>query len=181
MTTILDGNRSAIYSALAPVFGALLGFVLTAVSLVLGFSAMEQLAIVRGSPHYETLYKIYLQATWLLALATHVALAGLILDRDAGPVNAILYATVLQAGWPPYALPGAFGPWNSSSFWSSRTHSRHRSAQRREGVRREPKAAAVDAGQRLPRYLTQLKPNSLSLPPRVRFARITWLGGPGPI
>src|SRR6185437_3401842 len=64
---ILDGNRAAIYSAAVSVFGALLGFVLTAVSIVLGFSSMRQFRVLRASPHYRTLYDIYLQATWILA------------------------------------------------------------------------------------------------------------------
>ncbi|HSQ60882.1 MAG TPA: hypothetical protein VLT84_10715 [Acidobacteriota bacterium] len=95
---VLDGNRSEIYGALASVFGALLGFVLTAVSIVLGFSSMDQLAIVRESPHYHTLYRIYIQATWLLAIATLFALVGLVLDRDDEPIRFILYASALASG-----------------------------------------------------------------------------------
>lgn len=96
--SLLEGNRAAIYSALASVFGALLGFVLTAVSIVIGFSAMEQLAIVRDSPHYETLYRIYLHATWILAIATLFALVGLVADRDTRPVNVLLYLILLTSG-----------------------------------------------------------------------------------
>ena len=46
--TTLDGNRAAVYGALASIFGSLLGFVITAVWIVLGFSASEKLAVVQG-------------------------------------------------------------------------------------------------------------------------------------
>src|SRR5689334_25279705 len=95
---VLDGNRAAIYGTLASVFGSLLGFVLTAVSIIIAFSAMEQLGIIRESAHYLTLYRIYIQATWLLALATLIAVLGLIIDRDHDPSRPLLYASALASG-----------------------------------------------------------------------------------
>lgn len=79
---LLRGNRAPIYGALASVFGALLGFVLTAVSIILGFSALPQLALVRESKHYPTLYKAFILTTWVLGAACLSAILALIGDRD---------------------------------------------------------------------------------------------------
>lgn len=58
------------YGTLASIFGALLGFVITAISIVFGFSSMAQVDVVRGSRHYQTLWRIFLQTTWVMAAAT---------------------------------------------------------------------------------------------------------------
>ena len=55
----LNGNRGAVYGALASIFGSLLGFAITAVSIVLGFSTTERLAVVRESKHYQTLWTVF--------------------------------------------------------------------------------------------------------------------------
>lgn len=91
---VLQGSRSAVYSTLASVTGALLGFVLTAVSIVLGFSSMRQMAVLRESPHYKTLYRIYFEATAFLSGTTVSALVALVLDRDRDPVPLWLYLTL---------------------------------------------------------------------------------------
>ena len=89
---LLRGNRAPIYGSLASVFGALLGFVLTAVSIILGFSALPQLAIVRESKHYPTLYKAFLLTTWVLGAACLAAIFALIGDRDERPWRWGFYA-----------------------------------------------------------------------------------------
>lgn len=90
----LKGNRGAVYGALASIFGSLLGFAITAVSIVLGFSTTERLAVVRESKHYPTLWKVFTAAIRTLGLATVVALLGLILDRESSPMKWVLYLTV---------------------------------------------------------------------------------------
>lgn len=90
----LNGNRGAVYGALASIFGSLLGFAITAVSIVLGFSTTERLAVVRESRHYPTLWKVFTATIRTLGLATVVALLGLILDRDGSPMKWVLYFTV---------------------------------------------------------------------------------------
>jgi hypothetical protein len=86
----LQGNRAAVYGALASIFGSLLGFTLAAAAIVLGYAASDRLAVVRDSRQYPTLWRVFIAAMRALALATAVALAGLILDRDAAPRPAIL-------------------------------------------------------------------------------------------
>lgn len=92
----LKGNRGAVYGALASIFGSLLGFSITAVSIVLGFSTTERLAVVRESKHYPTLWKVFTATIRTLGFATVVALLGLILDRDSSPMKSVLYLTVFS-------------------------------------------------------------------------------------
>jgi hypothetical protein len=91
----LDGNRAAVYGALAGIFGSLLGFVITAASIVLGLSGSERLAIIRESDHYETLWKVFMSATRALAIATVASLTALVIDRDKRPCRVVLFVEVL--------------------------------------------------------------------------------------
>jgi signal transduction histidine kinase len=94
---LLRGNRAAVYGALASLWGSLLGFTIAAVSIALGLAASDRLAIVRGSRHYATLWRVFIAAMRALALATIAALAGLVADRDAAPVHALLCLCVAAA------------------------------------------------------------------------------------
>jgi len=89
--THYKGNRSAVYGALASIFGSLLGFVITAVSIVIGFTASDRLAIVRESKHYPKLWTSFTHTIKVLGLATLTSLAALIADRDANPQCLMAY------------------------------------------------------------------------------------------
>lgn len=93
---VLIDNRSSIYGAFAAIFGALLGFVITAVSIVIGYSTSERLAIVRNSTEYPKLWKIFISAIRATALATIAALLGLVFDRDNSPSCWILFINVFS-------------------------------------------------------------------------------------
>jgi hypothetical protein len=97
----LKGNRATMYGAIASICGSLLGFTIAAVAIVLGYASNERLVIVRESRHYATLWRVFIAAMRSLGLATVVALAGLILDREAAPLPVVLYVcagtTVLAA------------------------------------------------------------------------------------
>ena len=56
---IFSGNREVLYGALTTLFGTLLGFIITAVSVVLGFTASEKLSSVRQSKHYKDLWAVF--------------------------------------------------------------------------------------------------------------------------
>ncbi len=95
MDALLEGNRSAVYGALAAIFGALLGFVITAVSIVLGYAASDELTLVRSSSHYVDLWKVYKAAMRSLAIATIAGLVGLIFDSEARPTPILFYINIL--------------------------------------------------------------------------------------
>lgn len=91
---VLAGNRGAVYGTVASIFGSLLGFTITAASIVLGFSSSPRLRIIRESEHYSTLWKVFGATIRALGLATIVLLAGLIVDRESTPKHWVLYAAV---------------------------------------------------------------------------------------
>lgn len=93
---VLSGNRSALYGTLASIFGSLLGFAITAASIVLGFSSSVRLRVVRESRHFPTLWKVFGAAIRALGLATVVSLVGLVVDRDEAPVYFIIYLLVFS-------------------------------------------------------------------------------------
>jgi hypothetical protein len=93
----LKGNRSCVYSALVSVFGSLLGFAITAVSIMIGFAGLDRLAVIRESKQYPALWKVFAAAIKALGMATVAALFGLIVDHDAAPVRTVLYFCILTA------------------------------------------------------------------------------------
>jgi len=93
----LGGDRGALYGTLASIFGALLGFAITAMSLALPFAASAKLAVVRDSKHYKKLWRTFMVAINALGLATVTSLLGLLTDRGQEPASLVLYANVFSA------------------------------------------------------------------------------------
>lgn len=87
----LEGNRAAVYGAVASICGSLLGFTIASASIVLGYAASDRLALVRDTRHYLTLWRVFIAAMRALGAGTIVALVGLVLDRDGAPAPPILY------------------------------------------------------------------------------------------
>jgi len=94
---VLKDHRSAIYQTAASIFGSLLGFVIAALSLVIGFSGSPSLKLVRESSHYPTLWKTFAAANRALGLATVMSFLALIFDRDHCPSRLIFFAVVYAA------------------------------------------------------------------------------------
>lgn len=88
---ILDGNRSAMYGTLATIFGSLLGFTITAASVVMALFGTPRLKLVRESKHSDYLRVIFVAAIRTLGIGTIIALIGLLLDRDSAPMVMITY------------------------------------------------------------------------------------------
>ena len=86
-SALLEGNRAALYGTTASILGSLLGFVITATSIVLGFSTSDRLAIVRESAEYPTLWKTFSATIRALAFGTIIALSCLLFDRDSAPTH----------------------------------------------------------------------------------------------
>jgi hypothetical protein len=93
LNTYFHDNREVFYGALTTLFGTLLGFIITAISIVLGYSANEKLAIVKESKHYQDLWDIFKTAIRVLATITIFSLLGLVFDNNQKPFNAFLYIT----------------------------------------------------------------------------------------
>lgn len=84
---LLQGNRATFYGTTASILGSLLGFVITATSIVLGFSTSDRLVVVRESAAYPMLWNTFSDTIRTLAFATIVSLACLLFDRDSAPTS----------------------------------------------------------------------------------------------
>lgn len=89
-SAVLRDNRGTLYGTTASIFGSLLGFVITATSVVIGFSGSERLAVVRDSGQFPMLGKTFRAVIRALAAATLTALVCLLLDRDNSPFRTLL-------------------------------------------------------------------------------------------
>lgn len=83
--SLLKDNRGPLYGALSAIFGSLLGFVITSMSIVIGFSGDERLALIRESRHYPMLWRVFMSAIYWSAFATVVCVLALVFDRDKSP------------------------------------------------------------------------------------------------
>jgi uncharacterized membrane protein len=87
----LQGNRAAVYGAVASICGSLLGFTIASASIALGYASSDRLELVRDSQHYATLWRVFIAAMRALGAGTIVALVGLVLDRDGAPAPVLVY------------------------------------------------------------------------------------------
>lgn len=94
VSRIFAENRGTLYSTLAALFGSMLGFVITAVSIILGYANNEKLEIVRESKYYPTIWSVFKSTIKILAIATLLALVGLVVDKDVQPLDFILYLNI---------------------------------------------------------------------------------------
>lgn len=88
---LLHDRRDVIYGTAASIGASLLGFVLATTAIVIGYSQSERMRLVRTSPHYPTLWKIFIAAIRALSSVTVVAIAALILDRKDAPANLLVF------------------------------------------------------------------------------------------
>jgi hypothetical protein len=90
----MEGNRAAVYGALATIFGALLGFSITALSIAMTFSQDPRMQMIRDSKHYGTMWSVFTKSIGGLSLGTIIALVALVVDRDRHPRHIVLAAVV---------------------------------------------------------------------------------------
>ncbi|HEY7289995.1 MAG TPA: hypothetical protein VH583_09185 [Vicinamibacterales bacterium] len=96
IATVLDGNRGAVYGTLASILGALLGFTITTVSVVIAFSTERSLKRLRASNQYAMLWNVLTSTIRWLGVATIGCLVALIVDRDKKPEPWALYLCVFS-------------------------------------------------------------------------------------
>ena len=90
----LEGIRVSVYRVTMGVAASLLGFSLTVVSVVLGFSSYKRLAVLRESKHYPALWRTFFGAVSALGLLLVCAFLALVFDRDERPIVALEIAYV---------------------------------------------------------------------------------------
>jgi hypothetical protein len=93
-----------LYPTLAQIFGALLGFVLTAVSIVMGLLDRQELAVLaRAKPAILQLYGIYTNSIRYSGIATLSLLTGMALSREGLVGRMSLYVNAV------FVLVAAYG------------------------------------------------------------------------
>ena len=97
LVSVLKGSHQAAYSALVSVSISLLGFVLTAVSIILIFGQAPQFDLLRRSGQYPAVFRIFFQAITWLALAAVWSFVGLLADTDTSPAIFVTYGTLFLA------------------------------------------------------------------------------------
>ena len=96
--SIVAISHPFVYGTLASICGSLLGFNLTAASIVLATtnSNSPRLHVVRRSEHYGAIWKVFGATAKALATATVLALAGLVIDRT-GALGVPLHWSIVFA------------------------------------------------------------------------------------
>jgi hypothetical protein len=83
--TLPPSTRSAIYISVAATSGALLGFVITALSVLLALPSGRRLGFLRGSKAWPKFPGVFVRAAWVLGAATVVSTAAIVIDDNAKP------------------------------------------------------------------------------------------------
>ena len=78
-------NYQTLYGTLASVCGSLLGFVVTAVSIIFSLLPRRVFRVLIDSGHHQTLFNIFFNSVLFLALATIWALVGVLFDTKISP------------------------------------------------------------------------------------------------
>ena len=90
-SSVVDGllkeNKGNVYKTAATIAASLLGFSMTATSIIFGLSSHERLELLRESPHYPALWSTLIQTILSLAGLTVITVASLLLDKDFSPVT----------------------------------------------------------------------------------------------
>jgi hypothetical protein len=86
--------RSSLYTSLAATSGALLGFALTALAILVALPSTERLEALREHPHWERVPGAFFRAGWALLIVVVICTLGIALDAGATPAQAYEAVTV---------------------------------------------------------------------------------------
>jgi hypothetical protein len=77
----LSGERATLYGTIATIFGALLGFVITSFSIVIGFMSNDRVVLLRSSGPGKKICGVFIWGAFCVAFAAASPLIGLVFDR----------------------------------------------------------------------------------------------------
>lgn len=105
LATALHEKRTEVYSALATIFGALLGFVITAYSIVVSLNESEVLRRLRQRGTASGILSVFTRSVYVIGSATVVGLLSIFLDSDKNSDNRWLeYFVFLMSVWAGLAV-----------------------------------------------------------------------------
>lgn len=80
--------RASLYGSLAATTGALLGFALTALAILIALPSTERLEALRQHPHWPRVPSAFFRAAWALLAALILCTLGITLDAGVRPAQA---------------------------------------------------------------------------------------------
>lgn len=95
--TLPASTRSAIYISAATTTGALLGFVITALSVLLALPSGRRLDYLRGSKAWPKFPKVFVRTAWTLGAATVVFTTAIVVDDNKTPSTAMESLAIVAA------------------------------------------------------------------------------------
>ncbi len=100
-------TRASLYNSLATTSGALLGFSLTALAILVALPSTERLDALRAHPHWTRVPQAFFRAAWALLLALMLCTLGIALDDGSTPARAYEVLTVASLGLALVRVVGA--------------------------------------------------------------------------
>lgn len=97
--TLTEGRRGQLYGSLAGTAGALLGFVLAALSILIALPSTERIEALRKHPSWPRVPSSYFRAAAALLLVLILCTLGIALDSAKKPWVAYEVATVAALAW----------------------------------------------------------------------------------
>ena len=90
----LDGIRASFYGTIAQIEGALLGFVIAGVSILLTMSESPAMKILKTSPYFRIIYDVFTNSAKYFAISTVTPLVAMLFDKDQAPNLYFTYLVV---------------------------------------------------------------------------------------
>jgi hypothetical protein len=87
-------TRSSLYGSLATTSGALLGFALMPLAILIALPSTERLEVLRDHPRWERVPRAFFRAAWALLMALILCTLGITLDDGADPAKIYEVITV---------------------------------------------------------------------------------------
>jgi MFS family permease len=103
VTGALHATRHDLYVALATIFGALLGFIITAYSIIASLSQSEVLRNLNTEDR-RTVFGVFTSSIYISGIAAVAALAGLVVDSAPAGNRWVEYIVLLASLWAALAL-----------------------------------------------------------------------------
>src|SRR4051812_9127032 len=97
LQSILNDNRTNVYSTLVPAFTSLFGFVIAATSIIVGVSGRARLTVVWEGTGWQDLWKTLFSTIRWLGVTALFAIAALIFDRQDSPKLWLAQAVLVLA------------------------------------------------------------------------------------
>lgn len=96
--TMSQGLRSSLYGSLAGTSGALLGFTLAALAILVALPSTDRLNALREHPRWSAVQGAYFRAGWALLVALVSCTVGIAVDAGSHPCRAYETVTVAVLG-----------------------------------------------------------------------------------